>query len=95
MVATTSIEGITVCYGSNSTGMSAARISTTILASMWACMRTSACIASLRTVSVPGLSGRPRLRVPQIVLAGHLLAWLGSRQSVEPVTGLACHGPLC
>ncbi len=22
-----------------------------------------------------------------VVLAGHLLAWLGSRQSVEPVTG--------
>ncbi len=35
-----------------------------------------------------GLSGRPRLRVPRVVvLAGHLLAWLGSRQSVEPVTG--------
>jgi hypothetical protein len=34
------------------------------------------------------LSGRPRLRVPRaVVLAGHLLAWLGSRQSVEPVTG--------
>jgi hypothetical protein len=32
--------------------MSAARISTTILASMWACTRTSACIDSLRTVSV-------------------------------------------
>ncbi len=48
-----SIEDITVYYGSNSTAMSAARISTTILASMWACTRTSACcIASLRTVSV-------------------------------------------
>jgi hypothetical protein len=35
-----------------------------------------------------GLSGRPRLRVPRVVvLAGHLLAWLGSLQSVEPVTG--------
>ncbi len=33
-----------------------------------------------------GLSGRPRLRVPRVVvLAGHLLAWLGSRQSVEPL----------
>jgi hypothetical protein len=32
--------------------MSAARISTTILASMWACTRTSACMASLRYVHV-------------------------------------------
>jgi hypothetical protein len=49
-----SIKDITVSYGSNSTAMSTARISTTILASMWACTRTSACIAciaSLRTVS--------------------------------------------
>ncbi len=44
-----SIEDITVYYGSNSTAMSAARISTTILASMWACTRS---IATLRTVSV-------------------------------------------
>jgi hypothetical protein len=32
-------EDITVYYGSNSTAMSAARISTTILASLWACTR--------------------------------------------------------
>jgi hypothetical protein len=49
LVGVVSIEDI---YGSNSTAMSAARISTTILASVWACTRTSACIASLRTVSV-------------------------------------------
>jgi hypothetical protein len=33
-------HGTRVYYGSNSTAMSAARISTTILASMWACKRT-------------------------------------------------------
>jgi hypothetical protein len=42
LVGVVSIEDTTVCYillyyGSNSTAMSAARISTTILASMWAC----------------------------------------------------------
>jgi hypothetical protein len=47
---------------------------------MWACTRTRACIASLRTVSVV-------VRACGFHLAGHLLAWLGSRQSVEPVTG--------
>jgi hypothetical protein len=42
----------------------------------------------LHRLPLDGLSGRPRLRVPrEVVLAGHLLAWLGSRQSVEPVTG--------
>ncbi len=46
----------------SATAMSAARFSSTILASMWACTRTSAC----------GLHD--------------LLAWLGSRQSVKPVT---------
>ncbi len=35
MVGFVSIEDITVCYGSNSTARSAARISTTILASMY------------------------------------------------------------
>jgi hypothetical protein len=34
-----------------------------------------------------GLCGCPRLRVPRVVvLAGHLLAWLGSRQSVAPAS---------
>ncbi len=51
-------HGILPWYGSNSTAMSAARISTTILASIWACTRTSACIASLTMVPlvyvVPG-----------------------------------------
>jgi hypothetical protein len=42
----------------------------------------------LHRLPLDGLSGRPRLRVARVVvLAGHLLAWLGSRQSVEPVTG--------
>ncbi len=70
-------------YGSNSTAMSAARISTTILATMWACTRTSACIASLRTVSVVvraagSTGGRP----------GWALARLARKPSeLEPVTG--------
>jgi hypothetical protein len=85
-------EDITVYYSCNWTAMSAARISTTILASMWACTRHSACVASPSNSSQDhrtiASSGRPRLRVPRVVvLAGHLLAWLGSRQSVEPVTG--------
>ena len=40
LVGVVSIEDIAVYYGSNSTAMSAARISTTILASMWVCTRT-------------------------------------------------------
>jgi hypothetical protein len=69
--------------------MSAARISTTILGSMWACTRTSACIASLS-------SGSPRLRVPRVVvLAGHLLAWVGSRQSIKPVPGCFVDATTC
>ncbi len=75
VVGVVSIEDITVYYSSNSTAMSAARISTTILASMSAPAPASP-------------SCRTRLRVPRVVvLAGHLLAWLESRQSVEPVTG--------
>jgi hypothetical protein len=50
---------------------------------MWACTRTSACIASLRTVSWSSASADSTGGV----LAGHLFAWLGSRQSVEPVAG--------
>jgi hypothetical protein len=46
-----SIEDITVYYGSNSTAMSAARISTTILASMWACA-LGACVYQLVLVLI-------------------------------------------
>ncbi len=57
---------------------------------MWACTRTSACIAPLRTVSVV-------VRAPGSAPAGSTggrpgwaswVGWaLGSRQSIEPVTG--------
>ncbi len=71
-------------YGSTSTAKSAARISITILASMWACTRTSACIASLgrsqwSSASAGSTGGRPGWA--HVCLAR-------SRQSVEPV-----HGP--
>jgi hypothetical protein len=50
--------------------------------SMWACTCTSACIASLRTVSLwsSASAGSTGGHVRVVVLAGHLLAWLGSRQ---------------
>ena len=68
--------------------MSAARISTTILASMWACTRTSDCIASLRTVSVV-------VRVCGFHGWSSWLAWLGSRQSIKPVPGCFVDATTC
>ncbi len=47
LVGVVSIEDITVYHGSNSTAMSATRISTTILASMWACTPASPTLAPL------------------------------------------------
>ena len=76
---------ITVYYGSNLTAMPAARISTTILASMWACTRTSACIASLTF-----LVGRSQWSSAPADSTGGRLGWALARltrQSVEPVTG--------
>ncbi len=46
-----SIEDITVYYHMVLFQLDS-EVCTTILASMWACTRTSACIASLRTISV-------------------------------------------
>ncbi len=43
LVGVVSIGDTTVYDSSNSTAVAAARISTTILDSMWACTRTSAC----------------------------------------------------
>jgi hypothetical protein len=46
----------------------------------------------LHRLPLDGLNGRPRLWVPRVVvLAGHLFAWLGSRQSVGAALSVSCN----
>jgi hypothetical protein len=83
LVGVVSIEDITVYDGFNSTAMSAARMDLHHNRRKHVGLHAH---QRLHRLPEDGLSGRPRLRVPRVVvLAGHLLAWLGSRQIVEPV----------